>query len=490
MPNTMIIFKLVFFFALAHAELPSDEIRTYMQFTYPVNPINVVTVSDMAISNSLGGQLIAWDAEKQISAALVEKWRILDDKTYRLTLRKNMRWSNAEPLTSIEVKKSIEYALKTHPDGSIGLSSVLEKIDCPTDIDIDFHLKTDAHKSGLLNKLVESAFAIYKLGDLNTLNLTIGVGPYTLSNESNSKELILRKNGNWYRSDLVKDLLNKIIIRRSPKDLDERKILFSDSWPNLIEISSAISPEQLHQFQKGGFEIWQRPVDRLFFFRISSRSDRAMAKTLLKQLRVGTKSTEYIKGLTGTEPAEQFFPRGYRLHDNSFSCPPNVSVGRLSTTKQIEIGISNRTPHELRDNIRHVISEATGKEPKFKLTTLDQYSQVILKGEFDLYAGIIGLGDPDSEGIMSYYLEMNPSIIPTQDTDFMHRFALARSESSEERKYIILRKILDDAICDGRILPLFYLSTLGIARGQLDLSQIPSSDESVTFAKVRLKAKR
>ena len=82
-----------------------------------------------------------------------------------------------------------------------------------------------------------------------------------------------------------------------------------------------------------------------------------------------------------------------------------------------------------------------------------------------------------------------PIIRSTQECNFVHLLDDARKkeQKSGDERLIAMRSILDKAVTSGHVLPLFYSSSLGIARHEIDLSAIPISDESMTFSKIRFR---
>ena len=71
--------------------------------------------------------------------------------------------------------------------------------------------------------------------------------------------------------------------------------------------------------------------------------------------------------------------------------------------------------------------------------------------------------------------------------NFLDQLNLARKEADKNKRLIKMRRILNDAIAQGYVLPLFHLSTIGIGRPELDFSRVPISDESVTLCKIILR---
>lgn len=469
-----------------------SEIRTYMPFTYPVDPVKIFTIPDMDVSKALGTTLVEWDTQKQISGALVDKWTIVGDRVYRLTIRKDAHWSNGQPLTAKDVKLSLEHGLKAHPEDLRSLSNILERIDCASLLDLDFHLKMEARESGLLRKLTEPNFGIFKLNKHGLLDLTISSGAFFLSAKSTQQELILEKNPNWYQSESVANVVDQVVIRRAPQTMDAQSILLNDPWPNLIETSSLIKEDLLQRYIREGFQIWRRPVDKVFLLKIGKRQNSGELRKLLQVFRQQTTTSDFAKGYSGVQPAVQLLPRGYQLFHKTFSCSKtDGKIPSVFATKPLEIvTVASGLSSQMQENIRSVVTAVTGVEPRFIPVSLSDMKSVFTKGDYDLFVGTVGLADPDPEGLMSFYLEGETPIIEDPENKFVERLDHARKEADGEARLSGMRSILRDAVCDGYVFPIFHLSTIGIARPNLDLSHAPESDESVTFSKVRIRNKK
>jgi MarR-like DNA-binding transcriptional regulator SgrR of sgrS sRNA len=490
----VLLFSLAFSFggsktSVAKAE-QMKEIRTYMAFSSPVDPVKIETIPDMDMSYALASTLIEWDDQKQLSGALSDKWKILDEKTYRLTLRDGIQWSDGSPLTAEDVKRSFQHGFNTHPTDLRSLTNMVATIDCPSEREIDFHLRVPALGSGLLTKLTEPNYGILKIAKDGSVDLSVSSGPYFLERRSSSQELALGRNKFWFHEASYPQRASQVIVRKPPADMNPQNILLTDSWPNLIETSSLIRADLLDEYTNQRYDIWRRPLDKVFYAQIGKRPDSADARILLQYLRANVDPSEYAKGLSGFTIAEQFFPNGFQLYDSSIARLPksNVKIPARFHERPVDVVISiSRVPSQVKENIRAIILKATGIEPHFIPISLDQYSAYRKKGDFDLYVGTVGLADPEPEGAMSYYLENESSTIQTSDNDFLKRLDEARKHKDIEGKLKGMRSILVDAVCNGYLLPMFHLSTIGIARAPLDLSQIPDSEESATFSKIRFR---
>lgn len=469
-----------------------NEVRTYMPFTYPVDPVKIQIIPDMDMSYALAATLVEWDAEKQISAALAESWKIVAPNVYRFTLRKNALWSNGKPVTAAQVKASFERGMKAYPGDLRSLIQLLDSIECASDREVDFKLKVDARESGLLGKLTEPNFGVLKIGADGQLDLSATTGPFSLAAESNQQQLNLIRNAHWHRYEAGMSAADRVTIRRSPPGMNAQTILFTDTWPNLIETSSLIKAELLNRYGNEHYELWKRPLDKVFYIHLGKRAANAEGRTLIRFLRQNVDPREVVAGLSGYTVATQIFPRGYQLHDLEFSYPKTAeTLPERFKSKPLDILVSPaRVTPDLQENIRRTVLSATGVEPRFISVPLEEVGARKARGDFDLYAGTVGLADPDPEGIMSFYLEGDAPLIQSKGNNFLARLDAARKEKNGETKLGKMRGILRDALCEGYLLPMFHLSTVGVGRGELDFRQISASDESVTLSKIRFRGKK
>lgn len=462
-----------------------NEIRTYMPFTVPIDPAKIVILPDMDLSYALAATLVEWGPTKQPAAGLAKRWDIVEDKVYRLTLRDNAKWSNGDPVTSEQVKASIERGFKVHPVDLRSLKQMLETIRCPTLTTIEFVLNVPAKDSGLLGKLTEPNYGVIKIKSGTDLDLSKTTGAFYLERHSD-KDIVLRKNKYWHNTNA--GVADSVEIKQPPTfSMDTQTVLLEDKWPNLIQTSSLMPNELLSKYKQEAFEVWERPTDRIFLLQLSPRLHNPDGQNLIRFLSHSLNKTALLKGYSGFQVAEQIFPKGYHLHDPDFrKSVPKSALPELFKKRPLEILISPaRVSEKLKENISVAIKEATGIAPKFISIPMQDVVKRYKAADYDLYAGTVGLADPDPEGAISFYFENEFKIIPSIGEDYVKRLDAVRKEPDQQRRLTLMRKMLTDGTNAGNILPLFNLSTVGLARSNIKLTEVPSTDESVTLSKVR-----
>ncbi|MEK6773592.1 MAG: hypothetical protein AABY64_06610 [Bdellovibrionota bacterium] len=90
---------------------------------------------------------------------------------------------------------------------------------------------------------------------------------------------------------------------------------------------------------------------------------------------------------------------------------------------------------------------------------------------------------------MSFFIERDPPFISSTLTpnDFSAQMTKARSLPTLKERAAKMREIIIAAQEAGHVLPLFHFSSLAIAKPGIDLSEVPNSDETVLFSKVRMR---
>lgn len=462
------------------------EVRTFMPFNYPVDPAKIVIIPDMDLSYGLASTLVEWSATKQITAGLASRWEITGEKTYKFTLRDGAKWSDGSPITAQDVKRSFERSFREHAADLRSLLNIVARIEAPSERVLEFQLKMPAKDSNLLGKLTEPNYGVLNSRDGRTIDLAKTSGPFFLDTSSKD-ELALKRNSNWHRYS--PEMAERVVIRRTPPRADSQSVLLKDSWPNLIETSSLISSETLKKYETNKFQVWKRPLDKVFLIELGKRARNDDGFRLLRSLGDNLDRNQITEGLSGFQRANQLFPVGYQLHNGSFECQQTLTPKTEEIVRRkLDVLISPaRVSPQLQENLRKALARATGEEPNFIVLALQEAFKRKETGDFDLYIGTYGLADPDPEGVMSFYLEGDHPVIPSGRENYVAKLDAARKESDLKKRLSMMRSILTDAQCNGNILPLFHLSTVGIGREELDFSAIPTSDESVTLSKIRFK---
>jgi hypothetical protein len=266
-----------------------------------------------------------------------------------------------------------------------------------------------------------------------------------------------------------------------------------DTWVNLLTTSS-LAPEALKQeYSHAHFTTWNRNLDKVFFLspgpRLTNDDGRALVRILNKKMS----RPVMAKNLTGLQLAEQFFVPGYVLFDPEFhKALKEDSIPKQFKSHPLEIlGIESRLSPTLQANLILAITDVTGVTPVFKTVPLGDLDKVRSLGKYDAFVASMPVNDANVEGALGYIFGMTPPFIPNEGEsgkkNFHARVTYAKKLSDQSQRNLEYRKVFSDAINAGCILPLFHFSTIVIAKEGIDLSKVPSTDETVAFSKVRFK---
>ena len=148
--------------------------------------------------------LLTLDAAGKIAPGLAESWEAVDPATYSFTLRPGLTFSDGSPLTSANVKRTLEF-LADPANGARVLQAMrgIKTIETPDDTSVVVHLKEN--NGSFLGFLADpTAFiapddALSGEGDAEK----VGAGPFSISAEQPGVSMTIAKNPRYYAADTV-----------------------------------------------------------------------------------------------------------------------------------------------------------------------------------------------------------------------------------------------------------------------------------------------
>lgn len=462
---------------------PMKSVRTYMNFPKEIDPAHILSMADLELSVALASPLVTFDQERQITSALAEKWEIIPPKTIQFKLRKNLVWSDGTPILAEHFKLSLERARLAYPNDLKALFETIESISVADSTTLRITTTTDIQKSGILLKLTEPMYSLLFVKS-GKIDLSKTSGPFLISKQTDN-EVILKANTHWYSYN--EQMPQEVIARRIPKDTDLVEHFQQDNWANLVSGSSLMQTSTLQNLEKAGFKTWQKSLDKVFSLYPSKTFLRNNGAKVLKAIATKIDHDQLMAGMSGYTRAEQFFPRGYELW--SATAPKITVPDSLPKLGNLKIIIPLTTyATSLKENLGSAIARATNVKPEVEIVTLSSLNERMKLGDYDLLATGIAVADPNFEGAMSFFIERDPAFIPSANSpnDFSSQLRTARGLPTSKDRATKMKEIVLRAQEAGHVLPLFHFSSLAIAKPGIDLSQVPNSDETVLFSKVRV----
>ncbi len=142
--------------------------------------------------------LLTRDEHLNVRPGLAERWEVPDALTYVFHLRRGVNFHDGRPLTSRDVKWTLDSLL----EGKIRSTKAaayrfVDHIDATDDYKVTFHLREP--NSTLLWNLSEGASGIVPFGALDEITRQpIGTGPFKFVSAEQDKEIIIARNDSYW----------------------------------------------------------------------------------------------------------------------------------------------------------------------------------------------------------------------------------------------------------------------------------------------------
>jgi len=467
-----------------HIEI-KKEIRTYRLFSYPLDPATINTTSDLELSYALASTLVSWDANRQPSAGLASEWKEISPGKYSFTLRDRLAWSDGNELTSHDIKNSFERKRKTHGEDLKALFSLLKEISTPSDSEIVFHTDGELSMNAFAIRLTEPMYGVTKAVSEDKIDLSVTTGPFFVAS-ADENELSLRRNPHWYNYTTETAII--VTIKQGRYELDQITAESGITWPNMINSNSLLSDSLKELVESKGFRFWNRNQDRVFLMALGKRLHNESGYRLLRAIGRNLERRVLLKGKSGYVLGNQIFPKGYELYSENVHC--ELPEEEFHAPQSIKILIpEDRVSTGLADGIRDSIQTTMGVNVDLEAIPSSSIPLRLAKGDFDILASSLAISSRNYDGSLSFMFEREIPVIPSGSgkNAFLERLKRTRLEKNHSKRIEDLKNILDDAVCEGHVLPLFHFSNVVASSKDIDLSLSSSTDETVNFSKVRFK---
>lgn len=468
-------------------ELKKTTLNLYHEFSDDIDLRVVRVMPDIDISYALGSRLVNHGTDGQIVSGLADRWAISNEKrSVDFELREDARWSDGNAISPRDVVDSFVDTKKRFGETIPSLFESYDSIEVSGVRNIRFNLHAGVAVLQLLEKLTEPMHGIVKIVDKKA-SLSITSGAYQVESQS-ARDLILSANTHWYGHN--SKMFERINMRRGVSDVNATT-LTTDSWPDMVTIPLAMLKSEAAKLPSGT-NIWRRNNDRLVNFSPTGRDGLAATRSVLAFIQSHTKISDISDLVDHGYYADQIYAKGLILHsDQKFdrSSPSREELKKIWGSKPLLIGYARGRLHEeVRLALEKMICAVIPFPCEFHPLEVRDLTAARREKKFHLILGGVGVDSINLDGGLSYYFEMNPPIIPSDDSavgNFVQRLKEIRKlPGSPTDSY---RRLLFDVVNGFYFLPVFHCSTTVIAREFVDMSLAPTTFETVLFELIQRK---
>ena len=179
--------------------------------------INTSSGTGQTIGTKVNEGLLAYDYDLNPKPVLATSWSISEDgKRYTFKLRPNVKWSDGQPFTSVDVAFSVERLKIAHPRGRITFANV-EAVETPDPLTAVIVLAKPAPflisaLAGAESPIVpRHVYSTFKPDEQPKLEQMIGTGPFILHEWVPGSHLLFVRNPNYW--DAPKPYVDRLVLK-------------------------------------------------------------------------------------------------------------------------------------------------------------------------------------------------------------------------------------------------------------------------------------
>lgn len=168
-----------------------------------LDPHWLLNLANTGAMRNIYDTLVGRDDKMELTPALAESWRLVDDTTWEFKLRAGVRFHDGSPLTSADVVATFQRVpnVPGNPNPySIYLAGIagVDVVD-----DLTFRIRTNGPLPILLTNLTQVFIvprSVQNIGnpEFNSGQAAIGTGPFRVASWQTNAPLVLRRNDGWW----------------------------------------------------------------------------------------------------------------------------------------------------------------------------------------------------------------------------------------------------------------------------------------------------
>jgi peptide/nickel transport system substrate-binding protein len=436
----------------------NEEVTTLapQQTVLPAETIESSQISEPLWQENLKGELVPWLIEKVQTSN--------DDRVYTLHLKKNVKFSNGQPMTSADVLFTLEEARKNEFWAS--LLEGITKVEAPSSSTI---VITNAKPAAELPAVLSQ----WSFG-IEPKNLAgeseqewgqhpIGTGPFKVAAFKRGESLTLEKNPYYWQSG--KPYLNKVVIRTVPDangrvaqlDSGELDVIAQPPWAQV----EAIENSSVAEFGK-----YPMGYNKLLFLNVRTPLFQNKKAREAVNLSLDREGMINVAMAGHGEPSAAFVPPPIEFHD------PNIKAPEQNTEKAKEL-----LAEAVSEGVNPTFTLSSSNEDSFFATAIQVMQQnldevgfkvqiqkldgsslleALETGKYDAAPGFIYTPVPTPTEIFGFYNAVDAQFTggPTDETTKLFNEALSDpSRAKRQQLYYQLQEVVEK---EQAVIPVAY----------------------------------
>lgn len=448
-----------------------------LAYTWPVDPINIITMGDYDLSLCLTRNWFEYDESRIAKKGLIDNWKFENGK-YTFEISKDAKWSNGEAITSNDIFLNLSRIIKYSPTYGKAINDLIifDKFIIQTPSKFEIQTIDGKPQESLFQRLGSIFLSIIYLRDNMKINHKISAGPYYFDKFENGLLILVK---NKFVNSTGPD---KIIVDTLSNEFNIDDFVNEKTFEDLVQLTSMMKKSDSDKIINAKKPIWSRPHDRVSLIKPLQNKMVRNNRKILQYISQQFIKFEFSELNLNVVKAESLQPNGYPLfHKLSMKDeikeykPTSISIllpTSLSSTYHIEL----LSPFFDKLNIK--VHWKTAPKQEFIDILFSNKQQ---KYDFALFD--FGVADP--EPITWMGLVLNKNMINSNDDD-LKRFETASKKLNKDEQQGILSAILNDAFERGSYLPLFHFSTIVVGKKKINFKNINSTDETINYSKLIL----
>lgn len=463
----------------------ANEIRARQAFKFPLDPMNVVTMSDYDLSLLMFRNWFNFDNGRSVLPDLISAWKF-DSKQgeYEFMILPEAKWSDGKSISPNDLFLNLQRVIESGSPYAQAISEIIDLSSFKSLSNFSFCLKTKSGKptDAFFQRMGSIFLAVASpedFGDPNQLSSNkFSGGPYKLVANSDA-ELIFDRNP--YFKPLVPQPAKLIRIRRPNPEFNIFEFLDGRTWENYVQVSTLIPPEAASKLTINELPFWTRNNDRVSVLKpLGSGPKLEKLRAILKALAHELGNSVVPQSPMNVQRAYSLQPTGYPLFQTIDFPKPTVSEFNSETITILAAA------NDIGEFHRQFIIDAAnriGVHVDWRATEVSEYyKRSGTTTDYDFLLLSYGVADPEAATWMAFlFSDKNFITFTPEDRQEYARISASETSAKTISGY---KGLLEKIALEGGYVPLFHFSTLSIGQKGMSFKAIRELDETVNLSKI------